>query len=110
MSCTLMLLKFTHEATTLDYIEDDEGYAKKTKAAAPRRKTDVPRPRVMLQVFQFPRQNYTIAGRDWARTNDHFRECCAKGLEVRGVKGHLGTASPVGLSPSQREEFSSYLS
>ena len=64
MSCTLMLLKFTHEATTLDYIEDDEGYAKKTKAAAPRRKTNVPRHRVMLQVFQRPRQNYTIAGRD----------------------------------------------
>ena len=34
-SCTLMLLRFTQEATMSGYIEDAEGYAKNTKAAAP---------------------------------------------------------------------------
>ena len=34
-SCTLMLLRFTQETTMLGYIENAEGYAKNTKAAAP---------------------------------------------------------------------------
>ena len=47
-SCTLMLLRFSQEATLLCYMKDAEGYAKDTKVAAKVEKGYVPRPRDTL--------------------------------------------------------------
>jgi hypothetical protein len=63
-SWTLMLLKFTHEATTLGYIKDANGYMPRTRRLLPpRRESYAPKPRVMLQVLQLPRENCTISER-----------------------------------------------
>ena len=59
-SCTLMLLRFTQEATLPGYTEDAEGNAKDTKVVAQVEKGYAPRPRVTVQKPQLPVQNCTM--------------------------------------------------
>ena len=63
-SCTLMLVRFTEEATLSGYMKDAEGYTKDTKIAAQDEKGDAARPKSTLQKPQLPMQNCTISGRD----------------------------------------------